>query len=78
MAKLGKTPFVKVTRSETTLSELRDAFVANDCAYPTPLESWLYDKAEREGFEMVGYYCRMRAPTPERRPWKGMGHDTAI
>lgn len=58
-----------IKRSIFTLNDLRAAFAANDCRYPTPLSIELYTKAEREGFEMVGYYVRGAAPTPERRPW---------
>lgn len=56
-------------RSNFTLNDLRAAFAANDCHYPTPLAPELYSRARAEGFEMVGYYARGLAPTPERRPW---------
>lgn len=57
-------------RTAETLDDLRAAF---DGGYPTPLSLELYERARREGFEMVGYYaqdiCMTRPPTPERRPW---------
>lgn len=56
-------------RSIFTLNDLRSAFAANDCHYPTPLDPELYARAVAEGFEMVGYYVRGAQPTPERRPW---------
>lgn len=56
-------------RPHSTLTDLRHAFACNDCHYPTPLDHELYDRARFEGFEMVGYYVRGAAPTPERRPW---------
>jgi hypothetical protein len=56
-------------RSIFTLNDLRAAFAANDCHYPTPLPLELYNRAATEGFEMTGYYVSGAAPTPERRPW---------
>lgn len=50
-------------RSIFTLNDLRAAFVANDCHYPTPLTAELYYRARVEGFEMVGYYV---APETDR------------
>lgn len=41
-----------MTRTIFTLNDLRAAF---DGTYPTTLSAELYDRAKREGYEMVGY-----------------------